>query len=221
MHLLLGVAVTIAALQGHWISARYADVLASTRSPSAADKVAAPIAVTIAGNRAEVTNFHEGSWRIIKSVDAQTMTVSPLEAPDGTPERLPITVTRNAQGAVSSMRVALWPHEPATLRRIDTDAESFARRALLTGTYRDDKGTTWRFTEAGQLTIGDAAPVVYRASLDTSEACCDYFVIGEDHRVGFQWKDGKLLLYKILEDPKGCPISCAKMPYATLTPVRK
>src|SRR5262245_20146497 len=119
MHLLFAVALTIADLQGHWIAARYADALASTRSPARAEKVDPPVAVTINGNRADVTSFHEGSWRIIKSVDAQAITASPLEAPDEKPQRLPLTVTRDAHGAVTTIRVALWPEQPSTLRRID------------------------------------------------------------------------------------------------------
>ena len=217
MHFFFAVALTVAGLQGHWMSARYADALASTRSPAAAEKVEAPVAVSIKGNRAEVTDFHEGSWRIIKSVEERAIVVSPLEAPDGKGERLPLTVTRDAKGAVATMRAKLWPDADVPLRRIDVDAETYARRLLLAGTYRDGKGVTYRFTESGQLTIGNGAARPYRASLDTSEACCDYFVIGEDERVGFRWENGKLLLFKIVEDPKGCPISCEKAPFAVLT----
>lgn len=218
MHCFFAVALTIAGLQGHWMAARYADALASTRSPSRAEKVEGPVAVTINGNRAEVTDFHEGSWRIIKSIEEKAIVVSPLEAPDGKPERLPLTVTRDAHGAVATIRAALWPEAPATLKRIDADAETYARRVLLAGTYRDGKGMTYRFTESGKLTIGNGAARPYHASLDTSEACCDYFVIGEEERVGFRWEKGKLLLVKIIEDPNGCPISCEKTPYAVLTP---
>jgi hypothetical protein len=217
MHLLFAVALTVAALHGHWISARYADALASTRSPSAAEKVEAPVAVTIKGDRAEVTDFHEGSWRVIKSVEERAIVVSPLEAPDGKAERLPLVVTRDAHGDIATMRAKLWPDADVTLRRIDVDAETYARRVLLAGTYRDEKGVTYRFTEKGELTIGNGAARPYHASLDTSEACCDYFVIGEEERVGFRWEQGKLLLFKIIEDPNGCPISCEKKPYAVLT----
>ncbi|MGH9421386.1 MAG: hypothetical protein ACRD3J_15515 [Thermoanaerobaculia bacterium] len=219
MHLLFAIALTIKSLQGHWISARYADALASMRSPSRAEKVDPAIAITINGNRADATSFHEGSWRIIKSVDEQAIVVSPLEAPDGKAERLPLTVTHDAHGAITTIRVALWPETMAAFRRIDVDAETYARRVLLAGTYRDAKGAIYRFTEGGQLTIGKGPARPYHVSLDTSEACCDYFVIGEEDRAGFQWRDGKLLLYKIIEDPNGCPISCAKTPYATLTVV--
>ena len=104
MHCFFAVALTIAGLQGHWMAARYADALASTRSPSRAEKVEGPVAVTINGNRAEVTDFHEGSWRIIKSVEENAIVVSPLEAPDGKPERLPLTVL--AMRTVTSRRSA-------------------------------------------------------------------------------------------------------------------
>lgn len=218
MHCFLAVALTVAGLQGNWMAARYADALAGTRSPLAAEKVEPPVAVSISGNRAAVTDFHEGSWRIIKSVEERAMVVSPLEAPDGKPERLPMAITRDAHGAVATIRTALWPSTEATLKRIDVDAETYARRVLLAGTYRDGKGITYRFTEEGELTIGNGAPRPYRASLDTSEACCDYFVVGKGEFVGFRWEKGKLLLYKIIEDPNGCPISCAKSPFAVLTP---
>lgn len=218
MHCFFAVALTLAGLRGHWIAARYADALASTRSPLRAEKVEAPVAVSISGNRADVTDFHEGSWRVIKSVEERAIVVSPLEAPDGKPDRLPLTVTRDAHGVVTTMHAALWPDADVTLRRIDVDAETYARRVLLAGTYRDGKGVTYRFTEKGELTIGNGAARRYHASLDTSEACCDYFVIGEAERVGFRWEKGKLLLFKIVEDPNGCPISCEKAPYAVLTP---
>ncbi len=143
-----------------------------------------------------------------------------LEDPRGKLERLPLTVTRDAQGAVTTIRVALWPESLATFRRIDVDAETYARRVLLAGTYHDAKGVTYVFTEAGQLTVGKGPAKQYHAALDTSEACCDYFVTGEEDRTGFRWSDGKLLLYKVIDDPKGCPISCAKTPYVTLTPAR-
>jgi hypothetical protein len=220
VHLLFAVALTITSLQGHWIAAKYADALASMRSPSRAEKVDPAIAMTIKGTRADVTSFHEGSWRLIRSVEEHAIVASPLEAPDGKGERLPLTVTHDAHGAIATIRVGLWPDALATFRRIDVDAETYARRVLLAGTYRDAKGVTYLFTEGGQLTIGTGPAKPYHASLDTSEACCDYFVIGEEDRVGFQWKDGKLLLYKVIEDPNDCPISCAKTPYAVLTLVR-
>jgi type II secretory pathway component PulL len=109
MHYFFAVALTVAALEGHWIAARYADALASTRSPSRAEKIEAPVAVTIKGNRAEVTDFHEGSWRIIKSVEERAIVVSPLEAPDGKPTRRPLTITRDGHGAVIAIHAALWP----------------------------------------------------------------------------------------------------------------
>lgn len=217
MHLLFAVAITLAALQGHWISARYADALASTRSPAAAEKVEGPVAVTIKGDRADVTDFHEGSWRIIRAVEEREIGVSPLENPEGKTERLPLTVTRDGHGTVTTMHAKLWPDADVTLRRIDVDAETFARRVLLAGTYRDAKGVTYRFTDGGKLTIGNGAARPYHASLDTSEACCDYFVIGEEERVGFRWENGTLLLFKIIEDPNGCPISCEKAPFAVLS----
>jgi hypothetical protein len=220
VHLLFAVALTITSLQGHWIAARYADALASTRSPSRAEKVDPAVAMTIKGNRADVTSFHEGSWRMITSVDEHTIVASPLEDPKGKPERLPLTVTRDAQGAIATIRIALWPESLATFRRIDVDAQTYARRVLLAGNYHDAKGVTYVFTEAGQLTVGKGPAKQYHASLDTSEACCDYFITGEEDRTGFRWQDGKLLLFKVIEDPNGCPISCAKTPYATLTPVK-
>jgi hypothetical protein len=218
VHLLFAVALTITSLQGHWITARYADALASMRSPARAEKVDPAIAMTIKGNRADITSFHEGSWRMITSVDEHAIVATPLENPNGKAERLPLTVTRDAQGAVATIKVALWPETLATFRRIDVDAETYARRVVLAGTYRDAKGVAYFFTEAGQFTVGKGPAKLYHVSLDTSEACCDYFVTGEEDRTGFRWSDGKLLLYKIIEDPNGCPISCAKTPYATLTP---
>jgi hypothetical protein len=40
----------------------------------------------------------------------------------------------------------------------------------------------------------------------------------EEERVGFRWENGKLMLYKVIEDPHGCPISCEKAPFAVLQP---
>ena len=224
------------------MNAPYAEALAKTRSPLKAERLGTPLAMTIRGDRAQITTYHEASWRRILSVGAREIVASPLEDPDGTPEHIPLA------GSRSRIYVALWPHTRVTYRRIDTDPETYARRVVLAGTYKDAKGERYRFTETGEWTAGTAAPRNYHVSLDTSEACCDYFVVTQEGRVpsaegpassaplgprpsslgplatderhGFRWKDGKLQLFRVILDPKGCPISCAKTPYAVLTPVR-
>lgn len=200
------------------MNAPYAEALAKTRSPLKAERVGTPLAMTIRGDRAEITTYHEASWRRILSVGGKEIVASPLEDPDGDPEHIPLAGTRNR------IYVALWPHTRVTYRRLDVDSETYARRVVLAGTYKDGKGVRYLFGEAGELTIGTAAPRRYRVSMDTSEACCDYFVVTQEHgteeRHGFRWKEGKLQLFRVIEDPKGCPISCAKTPYAVLTPVR-
>ncbi len=211
--LLFSVALTLTDLQGNWMNAPYAAALARTRSPLRAERLGTPLSMTIHGDRADITTYHEGSWRRILSVEKESLVASPLENPDGKPETLPLAGTRD------HIYVELWPHTRVTYRRLDVAPETYARRVVLAGTYKDARGTPYVFAETGELTIGTAAPVKYRVSLDTSEACCDYFVIGRDDRVGFSWKDGKLRLYKVIEDPNNCPISCAKTPYAVLTPV--
>jgi hypothetical protein len=211
---LFALALTLTDLQGNWMNAPYADALVKTRSPLQAERLGTPLSMTIRGDRAEITTYHEASWRRILSVGKGSVVVSPLEDPNGKAETLPLAGNRNR------IYVELWPHTRVTYRRLDVDPESYARRVILAGTYTDARGVKYVFGETGELTIGSAAAVKYHVSLDTSEACCDYFVIGEENRVGFRWKNKKLQLYKVIEDPKNCPISCAKTPYAVLTPVR-
>jgi hypothetical protein len=211
---LFALALTLTDLQGNWMNAPYAEALAKSRSPLQAERLGTPLSMTIRGDRAEITTYHEGSWRRIISVGKGSIVVSPLEDPTGKPETLPLAGDRNR------IYVELWPHTRVTYRRLDVDPESYARRVVLAGTYTDAKGVTYVFGETGELTIGSAAAAKYHVSLDTSEACCDYFVIGEENRVGFKWKNGKLQLYKVIVDPHNCPISCAKTPYAVLTPVK-
>lgn len=213
LSLLFAVALGLTDLQGYWINAPYADALAKSRSPLQAERIGTPLSMRIAGDRAEITTYHEASWRRIVSVTKTEIVASPLEDPDGTPEHIPLAGNRDR------IFVALWPHTRVSYRRLDVDADTYARRVVMAGTYKDKKGTKYVFAAGGQMTIDDGAPQPWRIALDTSEACCDYFYQGEaDTRIGFRWKEGKLLLFHVILDPKGCPISCEKKPYAVLTP---
>lgn len=215
LSLLFAVALGLTDLQGYWINASYADALAKSRSPLQAERIGTPLSMHIAGDRAEITTYHEASWRRILSVSKSEIVASPLEDPDGQPEHIPLAGNRDR------IFVALWPHTRVSYRRLDVDADTFARRVAMAGTYKDKKGTKYVFDEHGEVWIssGGPGPLHWAVQLDTSEACCDYFFLGEE-RVGFRWKEGKLLLFHVILDPKGCPISCAKTPYAVLTPVR-
>ncbi len=220
MHLFLAAALTLMELQGHWITARYADALADTRSPMRAARVARPVAFDFLDFRlADVTNFHKGLSRNVVSVDSHSLVVSPYQGPKEKTTRLPLKVTRGPNGGIATIHVQIWPNEPSTFRPIDVDAQTYARRVVIAGTYTDARGVKWVFNEHGDRWVGGQWEPDYSVGLDTRDACCDYLNFGEE-RVGFRWRAGKLLLYKILEVPVDCPSSCAKEPYVVLTPVK-
>src|SRR5258708_4762864 len=161
---LFAVALTLTDLQGNWMNSSYADALVKTRSPLQAERLGTPLSMTIRGDRAEMTTYHEGSWRRIISVGKGNVVVSPLEDPNGKPETLPLAGNRNR------IYVELWPHTRVTYRRLDVDPESYARRVVLAGTYTDTKGVQYVFGETAEPRLVSAPAAKHHAPRDTSEA---------------------------------------------------
>lgn len=210
--------VTPAELEGHWLLEPYIDALESSRSLLAASTVAPPLTFTIerhgAGHRMSVSTFHEASWNAIARIEhvagrSGSFVLGPYETPLSdakTFTRVDFDAERDAAGQVARMRMLLWGVGNAWFRRIDRPATEFVNALLVVGTWRDLDGARWAFDAKGTL-LGPEGAMRFSPSIDTSEACCDYLTI-DGKRVGFAIRDEAIWMYRELEDPEGCPISC-------------
>lgn len=216
--LLLAAALTLTDLEGQWISARYADALEKTRSPRAAEKLAHPRAMTVRNGRIEVTSFHEATWYAVRELTHRGGTSYDLRVSAAEDEKSPATKRLQVWIEKGQFTGNVWGDEPTAFRRIDEAVDDFARRTLIAGEYVDQRGEKWTFGVDGSATSPERGAFRYHMQLDTSEACCDYFVIGEE-LVGYRWNGGKLELYRVILSDAAirCPIECGTEPFAVLT----
>ena len=174
--------------------------------------------MTIGGGRIEVTSFHEATWYAVRELKRRggasyDLRISGAEDPDSpATKRLQIFLERDR------FTGNVWGDEPATFRKLAEPLDDFLRRTLIAGQYVDRRRQPWTFGVDGRGTSPDRGAFTYRMNLDTSEACCDYFWIGEE-RVAYRWKGTTLELYVVrLQDAEvGCPIACETVPFAVLT----
>jgi hypothetical protein len=92
---------------------------------------------------------------------------------------------------------------------------------VIAGSYKDEKGRTWEFTESGEARWPDRK-FVYELSLNDPTAGCEYLQTedirdGEEKkRFGYAWKAGKLSVFPARR--AGKKVVCDVRPLAVLTP---
>jgi len=210
--------VTPADLEGHWLHEPYIRAMESSRSMLTAARAATPLTFTIApdgdGYRMTVSTFHEASWHAISRIestapDSGVLVLGPYETPLAEASeltRVAFEVERDALGKVHGLRMTLWGEENAQFRRIDVPAEELVNQLLVAGTWRHLDGVRWVFDAQGTV-LGPDGALRFTPSIDISEACCDYLRIGEE-LVGIERREDAIWMYRVIEDPEGCPISC-------------
>lgn len=216
--MLLAAALTLADLEGDWIADRYAEALAKTRSPLAAEEIAKPRAMTIRNGRIDVTSFHEATWYAVRELAPRGGASYDLRISAAEDAQSPATKRLQVWVEKDSFTGNVWGDEPTKFRRLKEPLDNFLRRTLIAGEYTDARGKKWTFGIDGRATSPDRGAFSYRMNLDTSEACTDYFFIGEE-RVAYRWSEGKLELYrvKVQSAEIGCPIVRETEPLAVLT----
>lgn|GEM_PF-3131890 len=230
-------AITIADLEGDWLSDRYAAMLVKSRSPMAAERVGVPVTFSVQrtadGWRLVNGNFHEQTWQTIVALQhvsgsSYDLVVGEMEvAVPATTSAIRLSISSKSNGRPSQIYGKVWPYTRASYQRLKVPLHQFVSRALVAGRYRDAHGERWSLSELGEASSPDDAAYHWRPVLDISEACCDYFEITHaghpetPERIGYAWHEGKLRLYRIAKprSEEDCPIACARKPFAVLTPI--
>ena len=230
-------------VEGIWITESYLSVLAALKSPHAAAKKTPPVVIAIRREgRAYpivVTDFHKASLQTVLDVEpdgkpgAYRLVVGADDKPMSSNEVKYIRFegAKNAQGKFDRLRLA----EPDFMKGKWADYVPIAgelspqlNRFVIAGNYRDEKGRTWIFSEAGEATWPEQK-FNYELSLNDPGANCDYLqsesaAKGIDNskgaddkkRYGYGWKGGKLSIFAARL--AGKKVLCDAKPIALLTP---
>jgi hypothetical protein len=225
-------------VEGIWINEAYLSVLAALKSPHAAAKKAAPVVIAIRREgRAYpivVTDFNKASLQAVLDVEpdgkpgAYRLVVGADDKPVSSNEvkYIRFEAVKNGQGKFDRMRFA----EPDFMKGKWADYVPIAgeispqlNRFVLAGTYKDEKGRPWVFSESGEATWPDQK-FNYELSLNDPAASCDYLqsegaAKGADDgkkRYGYAWKSGKLSI--LAARLAGKKVVCDAKPIAVLAP---
>jgi hypothetical protein len=223
-------------IEGIWINEAYMKALAQVRSPHAAARKAPPVVIALKREGRAwpivVTDFNKASMQAVLDVepDAKPQRYRLVVGPDDRPvsssevKYIPFQGTRNAAGGFDRLTIA----EPTFLKgkygdflRLPGELSPSLNRIVLAGTYRDEKGRTWEFTEGGEARWPEQK-FFYELSLNDPAAGCDYLQTedireGEDKkRFGYAWKGGKLSIFPARL--AGKKVVCEARPLAVLSP---
>jgi hypothetical protein len=223
-------------VEGIWINESYMKALVQLRSPHAAAKKSAPVVIAIKREGRAfpivVTDFNKASIQAVLDVepDGKPGSYRLVVAPDDKPvssnevKYIPFQGTRNAQGGFDKLRVA----EPTFMKGKWSDyvpmpgeLSPSLNRIVISGAYKDEKGRTWEFTDAGEARWPDQK-FIFELSLNDPTAACEYLHTedirdgAEKKRFGYAWKSGKLSIFPARL--AGKKVACESRPLAVLTP---
>jgi hypothetical protein len=223
-------------VEGIWINEQYMKALAQLRSPHAAARKAAPVVIAIKREGRAfpivVTDFNKASIQAVLDVEpdgkpgSYRLVVAPDDKPVSSSEvkYIPFQGAKNAQGGFDKLRIA----EPTFMKGKWSDyvpmpgeLSPTLNRMVIAGSYKDEKGRTWEFTESGEARWPDRK-FVYELSLNDPTAGCEYLQTedirdGEEKkRFGYAWKAGKLSVFPARR--AGKKVVCDVRPLAVLTP---
>jgi hypothetical protein len=231
-------------VEGIWINEAYLSALSTLKSPHAAAKKTPPVVIAIRREgRAYpivVTDFRKASLRAVLDIEpdgkpgAYRLVVGADDKPMSSSEvkYIRFEAAKNTQGKFDRLRIA----EPDFMKGKWADYVALAggltsqlNRVVIAGKYRDEKGQSWTFSEAGEATWPEQK-FNYELSLNDPAANCDYLQIesatkGIDSaksadankiRYGYGWKGGKLSI--VPARLAGNKVACDAKPLAVLTP---
>jgi len=235
-------------VEGIWINEAYLLALAALKSPHATAKKAPPLVIAIRRDgRAYpivVTDFRTASLQAVLEVEpdgkpgAYRLVVGADDKPMSSSEvkYIRFQAVRNAQGRFDRLRIA----EPDFMKGKWADYVALGgelnpqlNRLVIAGNYRDAKGESWRFSEAGEA-VWPGRTFNYELSLNDPGAGCEYFQVEsaapgtgksadparqattDRNRYGFAWNGGKLSIYAARQ--AGKKVLCDAKPLAVLTP---
>lgn len=223
-------------IEGIWINDDYVKNLTALKGPHAAAKKVPPVVIAIKREgRAYpivVTDFNKasvqavldvepdakpGSYRLVLGADDRPMTSAEVKY-------VYFEGTKNPQGKFDRLRFAelfFMKGKWADYTLLPGEISPYLNRLVIAGSYKDEKGRTWEFTEAGEARWPDQK-FAYELSLNDPTANCEYLQTedireGADRkRFGFAWKGQKLSIFPARMVSK--KVRCDAKPIAVLTP---
>lgn len=221
-------------LEGIWVNNAYLTELASTKSPHAAARKAAPVVIAIKREGPSypivVTNFDKATLRVVLDLEpfgkpnAFRLVLGAENRPTSSTDAtyLPFEGVKGPQGKFETLKFSeqgFMKGKPADYTRIAGEISPHVNRAVLAGKYADEKGRAWTFAESGEAVWPDQK-MNYEISLNDPGASCEYFqyddaTSGEKKRFGFAWKAGKLQIFAARM--AGKKVRCDAKPVAVLT----
>lgn len=222
-------------LEGFWLNEAYVKALSANRSPHAAAKRVAPVLI---GLRREGRSYPIVITDFNKAVLYAVLDVEPTAKPGafrlvlGAQDRpvsssgvtyLPFEGAKNAQGKFDRLRFSepfLMKGKPSDFMLLAGEVSPYINRLVIAGTYKDEKGATWSFTEAGEARWPDRN-FIYDLSLNDPTANCEYLQTedlkdgDQNLRFGYAWKADKLSIFPARV--VGKRVRCDAKPIAVLT----
>lgn len=222
-------------LEGFWLNEAYVKVLSGNRSPHASAKRVAPLLI---GLRREgrsypivITDFNKAVLNVVLDVEPQEkagtyrLVLAPEDRPVSSSEVtfLPFEGAKNAQGKFDRLRFSdpfLMKGKPSDFMLLAGEVSPYINRLVIAGTYKDEKGATWTFTEAGEARWPDRT-FRYDLSMNDPTANCDYLQTedlkdgDQNLRFGYAWKADKLSIFPARV--AGKRVRCEARPIAVLT----
>jgi hypothetical protein len=227
----------VSELEGIWVNAKYLEALSRSRMPHEAARKVQPVVIGIQRQGRSfpivVTNFDKAAVQAVIDVepggkpDLYRLVLGPEDRPISSSEVQYIWIrgSRNPEGKFDRLEMAeptLMKGKWAEFLFFDKELAPRLNRAVLAGKYKDTKGQSWEFSDAGEAYWPDGT-FSYEISFNDPRAACEYLetedpkaVDGARQRYGFGWRQGKLLLYRAALTDKR--VKCDAAPFATLSP---
>jgi len=227
--------VYLSDLEGTWIARDYLERVRASRAPHTTARSATGIAIKVQREGRTwpilITNFQQAVLEFI--IDVQ---------PDQTPKSYRLVLAKEDRPGISSADVTyvyfrgersedgtfrtLSIAEPnfarkryLTYLRLDEPLEVFINRAVIAGTYVDEAGARYEFTDDGKAIFPDRE-FAYEVSLDPSFAKCELIRSHREQdpqgkeRIGFAWKGAQLELFGV--KGRKAPYRCDSKPFVVL-----
>jgi hypothetical protein len=229
-------------LLGDWMSRTYQSSIERTRSPLLASRIFShqkSIRYAVLSCEKDsgriiwgaTSNFHEGvRYRIdgLKPADAPNTYVLVFNKEQDTPRE---TENDRIVFPDGSSDALTWVFDAGMKRRINfgrvkPSLDAYVNHMVIAGTYTDPSGKLFEFTDGFEAKWPDKT-FKYTIGMDCVLTDCDYIIVpaemdGTQYRVyGYEWKQGKLYLYKAGHPGGGDHIKRNTGPLYVLTPKPK
>lgn len=226
-------------LRGIWIEQRYLDALKSIKKPHAAEKISKPVLIAIRKEGRVYpyfsTDMKAAALMIVFDVepdnipDSYRLVLGKKNTPTSADEVTFVWFKgiRDADGQFRTLDIKeplVMNGKWASYVRAGRELGPIINEIVLSGTYVDDQGEKWEFTDEGKATFPGKNAFYFELSLTADGADCEY-IEAEDLQsetgfkyYGFDWSNnGALELFdaELLNEN----VQCSEEPFVTLNPM--